>query len=62
METAYMAARPSGNYYPEWMTNLPSDRGQDLNPCAKGSLGLQSARGSTVLVCFPMAINFPFLT
>ena len=48
METSYLKAHPFGNRYPEWMPNLPSDRGQDSNPCAWGTLGPHSAHGSTV--------------
>ena len=32
METSY--PNPFRNHYPEWMPSLPSDRGQDSNPCA----------------------------
>ena len=48
METSYLKAHRFGNRYPEWTPNLYSDRGQDLNPCARGSQGLQSTSGSTV--------------
>ena len=37
METSYLKAHSFENRYPEWMTNLHSDRSQDSNPCAQGS-------------------------
>ena len=40
MGTSYLRAHPFGNRYPEWMSNLHSDRGQDSNQCARGSQGL----------------------
>ena len=48
METSYLKAHPFGSHYPEWMPNLHSDRGQDLNPCAQGSQGHHSVSGFTV--------------
>ena len=35
-ETSYLKVHPFGNCYPEWMPNLNSDCGQDLNPWAWG--------------------------
>ena len=48
METSYLKAHLFGNRYPEWMPNLPSDRGQDSNPCARGSQDSRSTSGSIV--------------
>ena len=48
MEISYLKAHSLGKCYPKWMPNLPSNHGQDSNPCAWGSLGPYSARGSTV--------------
>ena len=39
MKDSYLKAQQFGNRYPEWMPNLPSARGQDMNQCAWGSLG-----------------------
>ena len=47
-ELFYLKAHPFGNHYPKWMSFLPLDCGQDLNPCAWEPLGSQSACGSTV--------------
>ena len=33
METSYLRVHLFGNRYPEWMPSLPSNRGQDSNPC-----------------------------
>ena len=53
METFYLKGRSFGNRYPEWMPNLTSNRGQDSNPCAWGSLAPHSARGYTCYVYPP---------
>ena len=51
MKITYLKAHPFRNRYLEWMPNLPSDRGQDSNPCTWESFEPVGARGSTVPRC-----------
>ena len=59
METSNLKAHPFGNRYPEWMPNLPLNRGQDSNPLALGSLYTMVVRLG--YICLPCVKEIHFL-